>query len=275
MRMKFRGIEDRVCLLVVLVLSLGLGACAGAQDEEEDDEVEESEEDEEEDVSEEEAASELPGSGDESPDDEEDVSQEESEEEGDAEEKSKIEDPEPESQEPEPEKPKPGKKGPKQDICNETVPAKHFVDDIPAYSQCAASLNAKIWSNDGVSTATSSQGDGWVPTQWGGGYQCTEFAKRYMYFKFGVEKFPNGNAGLWCEGVTPPGLEKNSEPTHGDLIIFGPGSCGASLATGHVAVVDKVDKATKMVEFVEQNQANRRVCAISTAACFLHAKSNK
>lgn len=179
------------------------------------------------------------------------------------------------SPEPEPEKPKAKDNGPKEDICNETVPPKHYVDNIPAYSQCAESLNAKVWSNDGISTATSSKGDGWVPTQWGGGYQCTEFAKRYMYFRFGVEKFPNGNAGGWCEGVTPAGLEKNSEPVHGDLIIFGPGACGASVVTGHVGVVDKVDKDKEMVEFVEQNQANRRVCAISTAACFLHAKKNQ
>lgn len=160
------------------------------------------------------------------------------------------------------------------DICNESVSSDRILDGIPAYSQCAASLNATIWSNNGVNTATSSQGEGWVRTQWGGGYQCTEFAARYFRFVFGVKRMPNGNAGTWCNGTMPEGIEKKTEPVHGDLMIFAPGSCGASLLTGHVGIVDKVDKAAQKVEFLEQNNAARRTCPASSAACYLHAKSN-
>lgn len=273
--MRIQRKHYRFELGLFLLLSLGHAAC-GEAEQDEDAEQEEDEEGEGEDEDEESEAQELPKTQE--PDEEEKDEQKGSEKKEKSEEPKNDEGPkeEPDSDpDPDPKKPDSGDKGPKQDVCNETVPAKHYVDNIPAYAQCAQSMNAKIWSNDGINTATSSQGDGWVPTQWGGGYQCTEFAKRYMYFRFGVEKFPNGNAGVWCEGSTPAGLEKKSDPVHGDLIIFGPGACGASLVTGHVGVVDKVDASTKMVEFVEQNQANRRSCAISTAACFLHATANK
>jgi surface antigen len=158
-------------------------------------------------------------------------------------------------------------------ICSETVPANRMVDGIPAYSQCTASTSSAIYSNNGADTATASGGTGWVRTQMSGGYQCTELAHRYMYFKWNVQSVPNGNAGVWCNGTIPSGLVKETTPVHGDLIVFAPGSCGADATTGHVAVVDVVN-ADSTVTFVEQNGASRRKCQVSTAACFLHAVAN-
>jgi len=158
-------------------------------------------------------------------------------------------------------------------ICNETVAATRTVDGIPSYAQCTASQSSAIYSDNGVDTATASGGTGWVRTQYSGGYQCTELAHRYVYFKWNVQNVPNGNAGTWCDGTIPSGLVKTTTPMHGDLIVFAPGSCGADATTGHVAVVDVVN-ASSTVTFVEQNSPGRRSCAISTAACFLHATAN-
>lgn len=158
-------------------------------------------------------------------------------------------------------------------VCDEVVPEELFVDGIPAYSQCAASESEGIWSSDGINTSTAQPGD-WRRTQWGGGYQCTEFANRYLYFVWGVESVPNGNAGSWCDSEPPEGLVQAATPVHGDLIVFAPGSCGASPETGHVAVIDIVDEAANRVEIVEQNRAGRRRTDFDCAACFLHAVSN-
>jgi surface antigen len=158
-------------------------------------------------------------------------------------------------------------------ICSETVATNRTIDGIPAYDQCTDSTNSAIYSSNGVDTSTTSAGTGWVRTQWSGGYQCTELAHRYLYFKWNVQNVPNGNAGTWCDGTIPTGLAKSTTPVHGDLIVFAPGSCGADATTGHVAVVDVVN-ADATVTFVEQNRAGRRKCANSTAACFLHATAN-
>ena len=158
-------------------------------------------------------------------------------------------------------------------ICDETVPSNRFIDGFPAYSQCTAGSSGAIYSNNGLDTSTSSGGTGWVRTQMSGGYQCTEWAHRYLYFKWNVQSVPNGNAGTWCDGTIPNGLVKTTTPAHGDLIVFAPGSCGADATTGHVAVIDVVNTNTT-VTFVEQNNAGRRSCANSTAACFLHAAAN-
>jgi MYXO-CTERM domain-containing protein len=158
-------------------------------------------------------------------------------------------------------------------ICDETVPSNRIIDGIPAYQQCTGSTSSAIYSNDGVDTATASAGSDWVRTQASGGYQCTELAHRYLTFKWGINKVPNGNAGAWCDGTLPSGLEKTTTPVHGDVIVFAPGSCGADATTGHVAVIDVVN-TNATVTFIEQNRANRRSCAISTAACFLHVTAN-
>jgi surface antigen len=158
-------------------------------------------------------------------------------------------------------------------ICTETVAANRMVDGIPAYAQCAATTSSAIYSNNGVDTSTTASGTDWVRTQMSGGYQCTELAHRYLYFRWNVKGVPNGNAGTWCDGTIPAGLEKAAAPMHGDLIVFAPGSCGADATTGHVAVIDVVN-TNATVTFVEQNSPGRRSCATSTAACFLHATTN-
>jgi MYXO-CTERM domain-containing protein len=158
-------------------------------------------------------------------------------------------------------------------ICGESVPSNRISDGIPAYAQCDATNASAIYSNNGVDTAVASGGTGWVRTQMSGGYQCTELAHRYLYFRWNVKSVPNGNAGVWCDGTLPAGLVKSSTPMHGDLIVFAPGSCGADTTTGHVAVVDVVN-SNSTVTFVEQNRPSRRSCAINTAACFLHATAN-
>ena len=167
-----------------------------------------------------------------------------------------------------------GRRSEAANICDETVPANRVVDGLPAYSQCTASSSSSIYSNNGIDTSTTSGGTGWVRTQGSGGYQCTEWAHRYLYFKWNVPSVPNGNAGTWCDGTIPSGLVKSTTPLHGDVIVFAPGSCGADATTGHVAVVDVVN-ADATVTFVEQNSAGRRKCANSTAACFLHATANE
>ena len=161
-------------------------------------------------------------------------------------------------------------------VCEEDVPADHYVDGIPAYAQCAASQSSSIYSNNGVDTSTSALGDDWVRTQWSGGYQCTEFATRYLIFRWDITWRPNGNAGSWCD-ETPPadsGLEQTSSPVHGDVMVFPPGSCGADSSSGHVAVVDTVDTENARVTFVEQNRSNRRTSDESCARCFLHVIAN-
>lgn len=148
-----------------------------------------------------------------------------------------------------------------------------MLDGFPAYAQCTDSNSSSIYSNNGIDTATTSGGTGWVRTQGSGGYQCTEWARRYLHFRWNVTSVPSGNAGVWCDGTIPSGLVKTTSPVHGDVIVFAPGSCGADATTGHVAVVDIVN-SNGTVTFVEQNRANRRSCAIDTAACFLHATAN-
>lgn len=158
------------------------------------------------------------------------------------------------------------------DVCGETVPANRFIDGIPAYAQCAASMTAAIYSSDGINTATEAADSSWVRTQRSGGYQCTELANRYLRFRFNVTSVPNGDAGVWCNGALPSGLEKVTAPAHGDLIVLAPGSCGADATTGHVAVVDTVAADTLMA--VQQNGASRGRYDITCAACFLHATAN-
>ena len=157
--------------------------------------------------------------------------------------------------------------------CEETVPANRQVDGIPAYAQCEATMNSSIWSNNGIDTSTTSLGPDWIRTQQGGGYQCTELARRYMRFRWQID-YQNGNAGSWCEGRLPSTLVKSTTPTHGDLIVFAPGSCGVSTTTGHIAVIDTVDASTAKVTLVEENRAGRRSANQSCAACFLHAVAN-
>lgn len=159
-------------------------------------------------------------------------------------------------------------------VCNETVPANRNVDGIPSYAQCADSNSAAIYSNNGVDTATTQMGSDWVRTQWSGGYQCTEFAHRYLHFKWGVKWIPNGNAGMWCDTQPPAssGVVQTMTPVHGDVMVLAPGSCGADGTTGHVTVVDVV--ADSKLTVVEQNGARRGNYMASCAKCFLHVMAN-
>ena len=160
------------------------------------------------------------------------------------------------------------------DICGETVPANRIIDGIPAYSQCTASTSSAVYSDNGINTSTTSGGTGWVRTQYSGGYQCTELAHRYLYFKWNVQSVPNGNAGTWCDGTPPNGLAKVTTPVHGDLLVLAPGSCGADATTGHVALVDTVAADSLSVMAVQQNSAGRSKYNMTCATCFLHAAAN-
>jgi hypothetical protein len=157
-------------------------------------------------------------------------------------------------------------------VCDETVPDNRYVDGLPAYAQCDTTTGS-IWSNNGIDTATSSQGDGWVRTQQSGGYQCTEWAYRYMRFRWGIS-YRHGNAQEWCDGDLPDSLVISSTPVHGDLIVFDGGVCGSDQTTGHIAVVDVVAPAGGRVTFVEENRAGRRSSEQSCALCYLHAVAN-
>src|SRR4051812_41980712 len=79
--------------------------------------------------------------------------------------------------------------------CDEMVPATRNIDGIPAYAQCTASQDGAIYSNNGVDTSLTQTGSDWVRTQYSGGFQCTELAHRYLYFKWKVKWIPNGDAG--------------------------------------------------------------------------------
>jgi len=157
-------------------------------------------------------------------------------------------------------------------VCDETVPDNRYVDGLPAYAQCDTTTGS-IWSNNGIDTATSSQGSDWVRTQQGGGYQCTEWAYRYMHFRWNID-YRHGDAREWCDGMLPATLVKSSTPVHGDLIVFDGGVCGADATTGHIAVVDTFDTAKAKVTIVEENRAGRRATDQSCATCFLHAVAN-
>jgi hypothetical protein len=161
-------------------------------------------------------------------------------------------------------------------VCDETVPSNRIVDGIPAYSQCTASSNAFIYSNNGVDTATSAVSSDWKLTQRGGGYQCTELLHRYWLFHWTIDWIPNGDAGTWCNSTPPStsGIVQTTTPVHGDAIVFAPGVCGVSSTYGHVALIDTVDTAGSKVTFVEQNNAGRRSSAFSCATCFLHVVAN-
>ncbi len=157
--------------------------------------------------------------------------------------------------------------------CDETVPSDRMVDGFPAYAQCSAVESGNIWSNNGMDTSTASLGDDWIQTQRGGGYQCTEWAYRYMHFRWGVD-YRHGNAEEWCDGELPSTLVKAAAPVHGDLIVFAGGVCGSDETTGHIAVIDVVDSAAAKVTFVEENRAGRRTANLSCGSCFLHAVAN-
>jgi len=159
-------------------------------------------------------------------------------------------------------------------VCEETVPANRYIDGIPAYAQCSASMTTAIYSDDGINTSTTKVGPEWVRTQYSGGYQCTELAHRYLYFRWDIDWTPRGNAGEWCDTQPPAniGVVQTMVPVHGDVMVLAPGSCGAGASTGHATVVDVVNGDSLSV--VEQNGARRGTYKTTCAKCFLHVVAN-
>jgi hypothetical protein len=156
------------------------------------------------------------------------------------------------------------------------VPATRNIDGIPAYAQCTASEPSAIYSNNGVDTSLTQTASDWVRTQYSGGFQCTELAHRYLYFKWKVKWIPNGDAGKWCDTQPPAssGIVQTMTPVHGDIMVLAPGMCGAGQPTGHVNVVDTVDAASGSLMAVEQNRAGRNKYMQSCGKCFLHVVAN-
>ncbi len=152
-------------------------------------------------------------------------------------------------------------------ICNEKASAS--IDGIPAYAYCG---NTNVWSNNGVDTKNASGGTGWVQTEHGYGYQCVEFAVRYMRFKWNVSTSWGVSYAKQMCAKHPSGVTVTTKPVHGDLVVFGAGSCGADPTAGHVAVVDTVGSTSFVA--VQENTAGRYTYKDSCASCFLHAASN-
>ncbi|HEX3902251.1 MAG TPA: CHAP domain-containing protein [Polyangia bacterium] len=164
-------------------------------------------------------------------------------------------------------------------ICGGEAPLA-TIDGVAAYAMCDAALSANVWSPNGVDTAATSQGAGWIETGTGpingtdNGYQCTELAERYFYFKFGVCPWLTVDAKDICGTALPAGVTIVQTPVHGDLIVITPGCDGAALDTGHVAVVDSVSGS--MVSAVQENSGafGYGTYDMSCATCFLHAAAN-
>ena len=152
-------------------------------------------------------------------------------------------------------------------ICSEAPTV--TLDGIPAYAFCG---NTYVWSNNGVDTKSASGGSGWVRTEGGYGYQCVEYAIRYTHFKFGTSVGWGINYADQMCATHPASMSKTTTPVHGDLMIFGAGSCGASAQAGHVAVVDVVSATT--VGVVQENPAAKHTYNRSCASCFLHDAKN-
>jgi hypothetical protein len=145
------------------------------------------------------------------------------------------------------------------------------IDDIPAYPNNCGDVN--VWSNDGRTTQThAGTGAGWVQTEGGYGYQCTELAVRYTHFLFGTAShWGIAEAKDMC-GTHPSDLKATSAPVHGDLMVFAANDCVG--AAGHVAVVSSTSGST--VSVVQQNEGStgKGSYSKSCAACFLHAARN-
>ncbi len=150
-------------------------------------------------------------------------------------------------------------------ICSEAASA--TIDGIPAYEYCG---NFDVWSNNGVDTKSTSGGAGWIRTETNYGYQCAELALRYLHFRDGITTVWKGisYADEMC-ATHPAGVSVVLTPAHGDLMVFGAGSCGADSVAGHVAVVDTVNAST--IDVVQQHPAGKVTWNTACASCFLRA----
>jgi hypothetical protein len=145
------------------------------------------------------------------------------------------------------------------------------IDDIPAYPNDCGNVN--VWSNDGRTTQTvPGAGTGWVQTEGGYGYQCTELASRYMHFRFGTTThWGIAEAKDMC-ATHPADVSKTSSPVEGDLMVFEPGVCVG--AAGHVAVVSRVTSTTASVVQQNETASGKGTYSRNCASCFLHAARN-
>ncbi|HEX7499572.1 MAG TPA: CHAP domain-containing protein, partial [Polyangia bacterium] len=155
-----------------------------------------------------------------------------------------------------------------------------MIDGIPAFAMCDAALNSNVWSSTGGDTASVSEGPGWVETGVGrisgkNGYQCTELAMRYFYFRFGICPWIAVPAKDMCSETVPSTVVLTTTPVHGDLVILPPGCNGAGQESGHVAVVNTVSGSS--VTVVQQNAGVNGTATFHTdcATCFIHAVANQ
>ena len=126
--------------------------------------------------------------------------------------------------------------------------------DVPSYSNC----------NSSCVVFSPNKKDG---TYTGIKWQCVEYARRWLLINKGVVYGDvDIAADIWgLNYVTRVKDEKNFKmstypngnenlPEIGDLIIY----AKAYLKTGHVAVISKVDPASKTVQVIEQNYNNTK-----------------
>lgn len=93
-----------------------------------------------------------------------------------------------------------------------------------------------------------------------------------MRFKWNVSASWGVSYAKQMCATHPSGVAVTTKPVHGDLVVFGAGSCGADPTAGHVAVVDTVGSTTFVA--VQENTAGKYTYKDSCASCFLHAASN-
>lgn len=147
------------------------------------------------------------------------------------------------------------------------------MNGIPVYPNDCGDVN--VWTDDGIHTARASEGSSWVETEVGYGYQCVEFAARYMHFRYGTST--HWGAAVAADMCThhPSDVTETSSPIDGDLVVIKPGECGLHSATaGHVAVISSVTSTA--VGVVQQNEGStgKGAWARSCAKCYLHAARN-
>lgn len=148
-------------------------------------------------------------------------------------------------------------------------PAAATLDGFPAYPYCG---NTNVWTDNGIDTQASSGGSTWTQTEGGYGYQCVEWAVRYFYFKWAVDRgWFVGYAKDMC-GTYPANVSKVASPVHGDLAIFTPGCGGADATAGHVAAIDTVSASS--ISVVQENPAGTYTWPKSCVMCYLHASNN-
>jgi len=117
-------------------------------------------------------------------------------------------------------------------------------------------------------------------TNSGFGFQCAELAYRYFWFRYKKRLVLYAASDL-CNGPLPDGVTRfrpnQGTPVPGDIIVFGPNSCGADPTYGHIAVVTRWWNKDS-VQIAQQNTLSPSTTIANvhvTCACaFLHAVEN-